>query len=130
MNSPYDNGVIRQQDIRDRNIARQRIAAAIEKEAQRTGILVDLAISLINENPHQLYALDAVWKALQTDAALSHVRTHLDDNVSDYPGFAPWVNGSRRRIEDAQKNRLRSALRQPEYRYRFANTVGFRPAFA
>jgi hypothetical protein len=129
MNTPFSNGVIHQQDIRDRSIARQRIAEGIAREAQRTGILVNLAIARINQNPNQLYSLDAIWNALQHDAALSQLRLRISDNVFDYPGFTPWVDGSRRRLEETEKNRLRKAIRKPEYRHRFANTIGFRPAF-
>lgn len=130
MNSPFSNGVIQQQDIQDRNIARQRIAQAIAREAQRTTILVDLAIAHINQNPTKTFSADAVWNVLQRDETLFHFRLQIADNVFDYPGFNPWVDGSRKRLEESQKNRLRKAIRKPEYQHRFANTIGFRPAFA
>ena len=128
--NPFGNGVIRQQDIRDRNIARQRIALAIQKEAQRTGILVDLAITRISENPTNVPTVELLWNQIQRDHAIIDAQQLANRNASDYPTFEGWLNGSRRRIEDTQKNRLRNALRKPDYQHRFANTLGFRPAFA
>lgn len=129
MNSPFSNGVIHQQDIRDRNIARQRIAEAIAREAQRTGILVDLAISRINQNPDEIPNVEHLWNDLQRDEGLRRLRLQVTHNVFDYPGFHPWVDGSRKRLEESQKNRIRKAIRKPEYQRRFANTIGFRPVF-
>jgi len=130
MTNPFDNGVIRQQEIRDRSIARQRIALAIQKEAQRTGILVDLAISRITANPTNLPTAELLWYQIQRDNAIIDAQQLADRNAADYTGFEGWLNGSRKRIEETEKNRLRNALRKPDYQRRFAYTVGVRPAFA
>src|SRR4051794_13618159 len=98
MTNPFHNGTIHQQDISDRNIARQRIAEAIAREAQRTVILVDLAIGQINSNPQELYSAAALWNAVQCDASLMNIQRRADHNVYDYPGFTAWVNGSRNRL--------------------------------
>jgi hypothetical protein len=130
MTNPFQNGTIHEQDVRDRNIARQRIALAIETEAKRLGILVDHAITQINERPSERPVTHVVWNTLQRDEVLKTARLVIDFNVSDYPGFNGWVTGARKRIEEKEMNRLRNAIRKPEYQHRFANTVGFVPAFA
>jgi hypothetical protein len=130
MTSPFHNGIIHQQDISERNIARQRIAEAIAREAQRTGILVDLAITRINSNPHELYSAAKLWNVIQHDETLFDIQRRVDHNVFDYPCFNDWVSGSRNRLKEKEMNRLRKALLKPQYQHRFAHTVGFRPAFA
>lgn len=130
MNSPYSNGTIRQQDIRDRNIARQRIAEAIQREALRTGLLVDMAITRIEKNPTETANVDLVWNLVQRDNDLARIQQVANQNIADYPGFEGWLNGSRSRIESSEKARLRKASVKRNYQYTFKNTVGFRPAFA
>jgi len=44
------DGTIRQEDIQSRNIARQRVAEAITKEAQRTELLVTIVIDQVAKN--------------------------------------------------------------------------------
>ena len=127
--TPFSNdGTIRQEDIQSRNIARQRIAEAIAKEAQRTGLLVTIVIDQVAKNRlHK--SVDNLWNDIQMDGQLKAIRLKADRNVSDYPGFSGWLNGQRIRIEHAQKTRLADSMNTRIYQRRFANTVGFRPAF-
>jgi hypothetical protein len=129
MNSPFNNGSIRQQDIADRNIARQRIAAAIEREAARTGILVTSAIQRIEADTNASTNIDLLWNRLQRDLDLTRIQSVANQNTADYPGFEGWLNGSRRRIETTEKARLRKVVSRRNHQYRYANTVGFQPAF-
>lgn len=130
MTNPFDNGVIRQQDIRDRNIARQRIAEAIQKEASRTDLLVDTVVSAVSHDRAKLTTIEQLWNAIQHDATLNSIRIKADQNASDYPGFSGWLNGQRLNIETTGRMRLAAELNEALYQRRFANTVGFRPAFA
>jgi len=125
-----NNGTIRQEDIQSRNIARQRIAQAIAKEAQRTELLVDIVIDQVGQNRLNSRSVDSLWEDLQMDGQLKAIRLTAEANVSDYPGFSAWLNGQRIRIEHAQKMRLAESMNTRIYQRRFANTVGFRPAFA
>src|SRR5205085_5506371 len=125
-----NNGTIRQEDIQSRNIARQRIAQAIAKEAQRTELLVDIVIDQVGKNRLNNKSVDNLWNDIQMDGQLKAIRLKADRNVSDYPGFSGWLNGQRIRIEHAQKMRLAESMNIRIYQRRFANTVGFRPAFA
>lgn len=130
MNSPYDNGIIRQQEIAQRNIARQRIAEAIARETQRTGILLDLTVEQIQTQPGRLYNVAQLWDVIQGDEGLSEIKQKADRNASDYPSFQPWITSTRRRLEESSKARLRKAVLKPNYQSRFRNTVGFKPALA
>ena len=130
MNSPYDNGVIRQQEIRDRQIAHQRIAEALQREASRTDLLVDHVVSVVTENPKKLTTVEQLWNAIQHDNTLNDIRVKADQNVADYPGFSGWLNGQRLNIETSGRMRLAAELNEALYQRRFANTIGFRPAFA
>ena len=130
MNTPFKDGSIHEQDIRDRNIARQRIAEAIQREAQRTGILVDMAITRIDQDSNETANVDLVWNRIQCDSDLHRIQRIANMNTADYPGFQGWLDGSRRRIESAEKDRLRKASMKRNYQYSFRHTVGFRPAFA
>ena len=130
MNSPYENGVIRQQDIRDRNIARQRIAEAIQKEAFRTDLLVDTVVSAVRDKGMKLSTVESLWNDIQLDSALKDIRLKADQNAADYPGFSGWLNGQRSNIETTGRMRLAAELNEALYQRRFANTEGFRPAFA
>ena len=125
-----NNGTIRQEDIQSRNIARQRIAQAIAKEAQRTELLVDIVIDQVGKNRLNSKSVDSLWDDIQMDGQLKAIRLTAEANVSDYPGFSGWLNGQRIRIEHAQKMRLAESMNTRIYQRRFANTVGFRPAFA
>ena len=125
-----NNGTIRQEDIQSRNIARQRIAQAIAKEAQRTELLVDIVIDQVGKNRLNSKSVDSLWDDIQMDGELRAIRLKAEANVSDYPGFSGWLNGQRTRIEHAQKMRLAESMNNRVYQRRFANTVGFRPAFA
>lgn len=130
MNSPFSNGHIRQQEISDRRIAQQRIAEAIARETQRTEILINLAVETIERQPHTLFSVAKLWNAIQTDETLSGIQRNADRNVADYPVFNPWLNGTRRRLEESGKARLRTAVMKPNSQYRFRNTHGFRPTLA
>lgn len=130
MNSPFDNGIIRQQDIAQRNIARQRIAEAIARETQRTGILLNLAVEEIAKQPAKLYNVAEVWNVIQRDESLGEIKKMADRNAFDYPGFLPWLNSTRRRLEESSKGQLRKAVLKPNYQSRFRNTIGFKPALA
>ena len=111
--TPFSNdGTIRQEDIQSRNIARQRIAEAIAKEAQRTGLLVTIVIDQVAKNRLNSKSVDNLWNDIQMDGQLKAIRLKADANVSDYPGFSGWLNGQRIRIEHAQKTRL--ACRQQD----------------
>ena len=125
-----NNGTIRQEDIQSQNIARQRIAEAISKEAQRTELLVDIVIDQVGKNRLNSKSVDSLWDDIQMDGQLTAIRLKAEANVSDYPGFCGWLNGQRIRIEHAQKMRLADSMNTRIYQRRFANTVGFRPAFA
>lgn len=128
--SPFnEEGHIRQQDIRDRNIARQRINESLVKEARRTVVLVDFAIRQVEANLLTLTTIDALWSLLQRDKTMAGIRAVADKNIADYPGFTGWVIGQRFNIENAQKTRLARTLGKRVYQRRFANTVGFRPAY-
>ncbi len=127
--TPFSNdGAIRQEDIQSRNIARQRIAEAIAKEAQRTELLVNLVIDQVSKNPLNSKSVDDLWHDIQMDGQLKAIRLKAEANVSDYPGFSGWLNGQRIRIEHAQKTRLAESMHNRIYQRRFANTVGHRPA--
>ena len=129
--TPFSNhGTIRQQDIQSRNIARQRIAEAIAREAQRTGLLVDIVIDQVGKNRLNGKSVDSLWNDIHMDGQLKAIRLKADRNVSDYPGFSGWLNGQRIHIEHAQKNRLAESMNVRINKRRFANTLGFRPAFA
>jgi len=125
-----NNGTIRQEDIQSRNIARQRIAEAIAKEAQRTQLLVDIVIDQVGKNRLNSKSVDNLLDEMQMYGELNAIRHTAEANVSDYPGFSGWLNGQRIRIEHAQKMRLADSMNSRIYQRRFANTVGFRPAFA
>jgi hypothetical protein len=130
MNSPFSNGVITQQDVRDKNIARQRIAAAIAKEERRVDFLVDCVVELVKHRHAQLTTVERVWESIQTDQHLHEIRQIADNNVADYTGFSGWLNGSRLNIETRGRMRLASELNEALLQQRFANTTGFRPALA
>jgi putative AlgH/UPF0301 family transcriptional regulator len=129
--SPFNShGTISQQSNQERNIARTRIAEAIAKEARRTGILVDLMVDLVGENRLNTLSVDQIWITLQKDAELEAIRVKADANVADFPGFSGWLHGQRLNIETAERMRLAASMNEKIYQHRFANTVGFRPAFA
>ena len=130
MNTPFENGVIRQQDIRDRNIAQQRIAEAIRREALRTDVLVDHVVNTVSRDRTKLTTVEQLWDAIQHDTTLANIRVKADQNAADYPGFSGWLNGQRLNIETTGRMRLAAELNEALYQRRFANTVGFRPAFA
>ena len=88
-----NNGTIRQEDIQSRNIARQRIAQAIAKEAQRTELLVDIVIDQVGKNRQNSRSVDSLWDDIQMDGELRAIRLKAEANVSDYPGFSGWLNG-------------------------------------
>jgi hypothetical protein len=125
-----NNGTIRQEDIQSRNITRQRIAQAIAQEAQRTELLVTLLIDRVGKNRLNSKSVDNLWNDIQMDGQLKAIRLKADANVSDYPNFSGWLNGQRIRIERTQKARLADSMNTRIYQRRFANTVGFHPAFA
>jgi hypothetical protein len=130
MTSPFSNGVITQQDIRDRNIARQRIAEAIAREERRVDFLVDCTVELVRNRQAILTNLERVWDSIQSDLHLHEIRQVADNNVADYAGFSGWLNGSRLNIETRGRMRLASELNEALLQQRFANTTGFRPALA
>lgn len=129
MYSPFSNGVIRQQDQNDRRLAQQRIAEALAKESQRTKILVTGALNQIENDDTATSNVDLVWNRIQGDRGLRHIQLFADLNTRDYPCFEGWLNGARRRIETAEKKRLRRADERRRHQYRYANTVSFRPAY-
>jgi len=130
MNTPFSNGTIRQQEISDRRIAQQRIAEAIARETKRTGILLDLAIERIKHQPDALYNVSQLWNIIQHDEALYRIQSLANQNAFDYPGFLPWINGTRSRLEEAGKARLRKAVFKPNHQYRFRNYVGSKALLA
>lgn len=130
MYSPFSNGTIRQQDIQDRNIARQRIAEAIAKEQRRVDILVDCVVEAVEKHGMKMTTVERLWQDIQLDSQLTDIRLKADSNVSDYPGFSGWLNGQRLNIETSGRMRLASELNTVVYQQRFANTTGFRPAYA
>ena len=127
MYSPFSNGTIRQQDIQDRNIARQRIAEAIAKEQRRVDILVDCVVEAVEKHGMKMTTVERLWQDIQLDSQLKNIRLIADSNVSDYPGFSPWLNGQRLNIETSGRMRLASELNTVVYQQRFANTTGFSP---
>lgn len=130
MNSPYRNGVIHQQDVRDRTIAQQRIAESIQRESSRTDLLVDNMVSAVENGGRKLTTIERLWEAIQLDSNLQDIRLRADQNAADYPGFAPWLNGQRLNIETNARMRLAVELNEVVFKQRFANTVGFVPAYA
>ncbi len=130
MYSPFSNGTIRQQDIQDRNIARQRIAEAIAKEQRRVDILVDTVVNAVEKHGMKMTTVERLWQDIQLDSQLKNIRLIADSNASDYPGFSPWLNAQRLNIETSGRMRLASELNTVVYQERFANTTGFRPAYA
>ncbi len=62
MYSPFSNGTIRQQDIQDRNIARQRIAEAIAKEQRRVDILVDTVVNAVENHGMRMTTVERLWQ--------------------------------------------------------------------
>ena len=127
--TPFHNGTIRQQDIQDRNIARQRIAEAIAREARRTNVLVDIVVNAVHNHGLKATTVDQLWNDIQLDCQLKDIRLKADTNASDYPAFLGWLNGQRLNIETTGRMRLAAELNQVLYQRRFANTVGFRPAY-
>ena len=130
MYSPFSNGTIRQQDVQDRNIARQRIAEAIAREQRRVDILVDCVVEAVEKHGMRMTTVERLWQDIQLDSQLKNIRLIGDSNVSDYPGFSPWLNGQRLNIETSGRMRLASELNTVVYQQRYANTVGFRPLYA
>jgi len=123
MTNPFHNGTIHQQDIRDRNIARQRIAEAIARETRRTEILLNLAVEAIRNHPDDLYSVTQLWNIIQRDETLHGIHIQADQNAADYTGFLPWLNGTRKRLEESGKKRLREAVLKPNHQYRYRNYV-------
>jgi len=130
MYSPFSNGTIRQQDIQDRNIARQRISEAIAKEQRRIDILVDTVVNAVEKHGMKMTTVERLWQDIQLDSQLKDIRLRADSNASDYPAFSGWLNGQRLNIETSGRMRLASELNTVVYQERFANTTGFRPAYA
>jgi hypothetical protein len=130
MYSPFSNGTIRQQDIQDRNIARQRISEAIAKEQRRVDILVDCVVEAVEKHGMKMTTVERLWQDIQLDSQLKDIRLKADSNASDYPAFSGWLNGQRLNIETSGRRRLASELNTVVYQERFANTTGFRPAYA
>ena len=131
MYSPFNtSGSIRQQDNQDKNIARQRIAEAIAQELRRVDILVDVVVEAVQNRGMNGMTVDKLWNDIQLDSRLKDIRLTADSNASDYPGFQGWLNGQRLNIETTGKMRLAAELSEVVYQYRFANTVGVRPAYA
>ena len=129
--TPFSNdGTIRQQGIQARNIARQAIAKAIAEEAQRTGVLVSNTIGRITMNQLAPKSVEDLWNDIQMDETLAMIQRKADANVADYPGFSGWLNGERMKIRYGQMKRLYDSVGDRNYQRQFANTVGFRPAFA
>ena len=110
MHSPFSNGTIRQQDIQDRNIARQRISEAIAKEQRRIDILVDTVVNAVEKHGMNMTTVERLWQDIQLDSQLKDIRLIADSNASDYPGFFPWLNGQRLNIETSGRMRLASEL--------------------
>ena len=130
MNSPFSNGTIRQQEISDRRIAQQRIAEAIARETRRTGILLDLAVETIKNHPDDLYSVAQLWNIIQHDETLDRIQSLANQNAYDYPGFLPWINGTRKRLEESGKKRLREAVFKPNHQYRYRNYLGSKALLA
>jgi hypothetical protein len=74
MYSPFSNGTIRQQDIQDRNIARQRIAEAIAKEQRRVDILVDCVVEAVGKHGMKMTTVERLWQDIQLDSQLKDIR--------------------------------------------------------
>lgn len=130
MNTPFSNGSVRQQDICDRRIAQRRIAEAIARETRRTGILLDLAVEQIENQPGRLYNVATIWNVIQRDETLYGIQSQADKNVADYPGFLPWLTSQRRRLEESGKARLRKAVFKPNHQYRYQNYIGSKTLLA
>lgn len=130
MTNPFSNGVIHQQDVRDRSIARQRIAQAIAREQKRVDYLIDCAVELVLHRGMTGTTVDRIWTAFQSDEQLRAIRLIADSNVADYTEYTGWLNGQRLNIETRGRMRLAAELNEAVYQYRYANTVGFRPAYA
>ncbi len=130
MKSPVRNGTIRQQDIQDSNIARQRISEAIAREAMRVDMLVDSVVEAVQNRSAQMTTVERLWQHIQLDTTLADIRNKADQNVADYPAFSGWLHGQRLNIETSGRMRLASELNTVVYQERFANTTGFRPSYA
>ncbi len=130
MYSPFTNGNIRQQEISDRRIAQQRIAEAIARETRRTEILLNLAVEQIESKPEGLFNVATIWNVIQRDETLYGIQSQADRNVADYPGFQAWLNGTRKRLEESGKARLRKAVLKPNHQYRFKNYIGSKSLLA
>jgi hypothetical protein len=128
--TPFHNGSIRQQEIAARNLARQRVARMLALEATRSAVMVAFILGKIAEGTEVLKAPEAIWIDIQDSAQLVPVRKVTDNHVADYPEFASWVSGRRSFIERTQKRRMNESLGSRLYQQRFANTTGFRPAYA
>jgi hypothetical protein len=128
--TPYHNGSIRQQENAARNFARQKVAQMLALEATRSAVMVAFILERIVDGRELVKAPDAVWSDVQNSIQLTSVRKVTDNHVADYPEFATWVSGRRSFIERTQKRRLNESLRSRLYQERFANTTGFRPAYA
>jgi hypothetical protein len=74
--------------------------------------------------------VERIWTSIQNDKRLRDIRLVADSNAADYNEYAAWLNGQRLNIETSGQMRLAAELNEAVYQYRYANTVGFRPAFA
>lgn len=123
--SPYNtSGNIRQQDIADRNHARQVIARMLAIEATRIAVMVKFLTDQLSSNTGSVPSTEAIWNDIQNSIQLTTVAKKTDANVADYPEFETWVTGRRAYIRRTQKRLIQAAVEPFEFRQRFANTKG------
>lgn len=110
MSSPYNSeGQNRQEDIRLKSIARNRLTSALAQEALRIRAIVTAILPKINEDRFRFSTVENIWNALQNHPNLASLKLDVERYAGAYSDFQTLVTNSRSRVEREQRARIEEA---------------------